>query len=416
MSVSKLESLPNEILVDILEKYLNGIEIIKAFAFQLNRRFDALVAQCQRLRFDFMRCYTDDFRFCIGLFPAYIDKIEELALSEQNTPGQIHAFLSFYPSFATFKRLRRLYFHVNIEAVQSTLAYNALRSLSNTALDTLSIKIIKIPNLYRSDNAIVEIFSMKTLKKLTIACDGYKMNWNLLNGGSSNIEYLTIRNISCQSQNLRYIFQCASGLKYLDIDLSFDTLFRDYQSESSSEHPLTRMSTLHTAIFNIYRNNQPKHSQLEPYFQCMPSLHRLEIKVCGRLSDFSVWETLLQTSLPSLAYFTFEMTRVYLADHSLSNILRSIQSPFWIEKQNFNIIIKCISRLGSYQFSPTNMYDLNRYRYRSNEPVAQYWIAPRCQPNNNLSALNRISRLHLCIESLFLTKSLFRQRDPSCGR
>ena len=53
MPVSQLESLPNEILKDIIEKYINSVDIINAFAFQLNRRFDALIIQSQRLRFSF---------------------------------------------------------------------------------------------------------------------------------------------------------------------------------------------------------------------------------------------------------------------------------------------------------------------------------------------------------------------------
>ena len=48
MSISKLESLPNEILVQILEKYINGMDILVAFLYQQNQRFDALISQCQR--------------------------------------------------------------------------------------------------------------------------------------------------------------------------------------------------------------------------------------------------------------------------------------------------------------------------------------------------------------------------------
>ncbi|CAF3776703.1 unnamed protein product, partial [Rotaria sp. Silwood1] len=115
MSFSTLESLPNEILTDIIEKYINGIDLLRAFSFQLNQRFDSLIIQCQRLRFDFIQCHQDDFRLCMGLLPAYIDKIEELAISEENTPGQVYAFLSFFPSFAVFKRLQTLYFHFDSE-------------------------------------------------------------------------------------------------------------------------------------------------------------------------------------------------------------------------------------------------------------------------------------------------------------
>ena len=72
------------------------MDILNAFVFQLNRRFDALISQCQQLRFDFMKCHKDDFRLCIGFLPAYIDKIIELSLSDQNAPSQVYTFLSFF--------------------------------------------------------------------------------------------------------------------------------------------------------------------------------------------------------------------------------------------------------------------------------------------------------------------------------
>ena len=67
MSVSKLESLPNEVLIDIFEKYINGVDILIAFRYQQNQRFDALISQCQRFHFNFLYCRKDYFRFCIGL-------------------------------------------------------------------------------------------------------------------------------------------------------------------------------------------------------------------------------------------------------------------------------------------------------------------------------------------------------------
>ena len=118
MSVSKLESLPNEILADIIEKYINGIDVL------LNRRFDALIIRLQGLRFNFLRCRKDEFNMCMGLLPAYTDQIEELAIGNEDAPGQIHVFLSFFPSFTSFtsfKRLRTLYFHINCKAMDSSV-------------------------------------------------------------------------------------------------------------------------------------------------------------------------------------------------------------------------------------------------------------------------------------------------------
>ncbi|CAF1076090.1 unnamed protein product [Rotaria sordida] len=90
------------------------------FTEQLNSRIDSLIARCQRFRFDFMGCRKDDFRLCISLFPSLIDKIRELALSEWNAPGQIHSFLSFFPSFKPFINLRTLYFHFDTATIDST--------------------------------------------------------------------------------------------------------------------------------------------------------------------------------------------------------------------------------------------------------------------------------------------------------
>jgi hypothetical protein len=69
MSLSKFESLPNEILIDFLEKHANGVDILVAFTEQLNSRIDGLIGQCQQFRFDFFRCRKDDFLLCVSLFP-----------------------------------------------------------------------------------------------------------------------------------------------------------------------------------------------------------------------------------------------------------------------------------------------------------------------------------------------------------
>lgn len=141
MSLSKLESLPNEILVDIIEKYINGTDILTTFTYQLNQRFDTLITGCHRLRFNFIQCRMDHFRFCMGLFPAYMGQIEELALSERDTPGQIHAFLSFFPSFKPFKRLRKIYIHYDHQAVDWNMMKRALLSLRDTSIESLLIQI-----------------------------------------------------------------------------------------------------------------------------------------------------------------------------------------------------------------------------------------------------------------------------------
>ncbi|CAF4004579.1 unnamed protein product [Adineta steineri] len=142
MLLLKLESLPNEILLDFLEKHANGVDILVAFSKQLNSRIDDLIGQCQQFQFDFFHCRKDDFLLCVSLFPSLIDRITELVLSEWNTPRQIHTFLEFFPLFTPFKTLRTLYFHFDVATINSKEVDRALSSLSNLQnLNTLSIKV-----------------------------------------------------------------------------------------------------------------------------------------------------------------------------------------------------------------------------------------------------------------------------------
>jgi hypothetical protein len=396
MSVSKLESLPNEILADLLEKYINGIDILKAFAFQLNRRFDAILAQCHRFRFDFMRCHKYDFRFCIGLLPAYIDRIEELALSEENTPGQIHAFLFFFPSFISFKQLRKLYLHINVEAVQPEIIENALHSLSETNLNTLSIKITKSQAISSLSYAIANIFRMKTLKKFSIDGGVGEIEWILLNDVSSNIEYLTISGLECLFEDLENIFRCASGLKYFNIQLNGTALWRGYRSKPSSQNSITRMPMLHTAIFIIQEHDETTPTTLEPYLKEMPSLRRLEIKSQNEFHGINTWETLFKTSLSKVTYFNFENSAHNSKDDH-EKVLESIQNPSWIEKRNFHVVLKKFTYLDNDRFYSDDRK--NFMQSESNRPVDQWWIGPRRKLNDNQSVTNTISSINLSTQS-----------------
>jgi hypothetical protein len=217
MSLSKLESLPNEILTDIIEKYINGVDVLKALSYQLNRRFDALISQCQRLHFNFIQCHKNDFRLCMDLLPAYIDKIEELAISEEHAPGQVSAFLKNFPSFAPFERLRTLYFHFDGDTVDSEMLITALLSLSSIAINSLTITVMNSDFTTSMKTIISTLFSLKTLKRISLVSDEIYFEWDDVLSTPSNIEYMTIYGLCCKSGDLPYICQFTPHLKYLEI-------------------------------------------------------------------------------------------------------------------------------------------------------------------------------------------------------
>ena len=52
MSLSKLETLPNEILSDLLMNYVDPIDVLIIFGDNLNERFNSLVHQCKLKNID----------------------------------------------------------------------------------------------------------------------------------------------------------------------------------------------------------------------------------------------------------------------------------------------------------------------------------------------------------------------------
>jgi hypothetical protein len=237
---------------------------------------------------------------------------------------------------------------------------------------------------------------MKTLKNFSIICDPCEINWILLNDVSSNIEFLTIDGIFCTFEDLKYVFRCTSGLKYLSIKLTAVNSYNNRKLKLSLENALIRMSMLHTVIFKIREHNEQTPSILEPYLRLMPSLHRLEIQTLNGFHGISIWETLLKTLLPTLTYFNLATYAFNLNDVDV-NVLESIQTRFWIEKRDFHILIKRLARLNNNRFQSGD--EQNFSEYGSNNPVDQWWIGPRRKLNDNLSVMNSISSLNLSTAS-----------------
>ncbi|CAF4899082.1 unnamed protein product [Rotaria sp. Silwood1] len=265
--------------------------------FQLNQRFDSLITQSQRLHFNFIQCHKDDFRLCIGLLPAYIDKIEELAISEQDTPGQVYAFLSFFRLFVLFIYLRILYLHFNEEALDWKIVENALYSSPQTKIDTLSIKESIKENRLSVGNATARIFRLKSLQKFSLLSDFTRMNWSNLAKISSNIEHLTISGIHCEFEDLQYIFRCVPCLKDLDVEIASRVSFFGEKAKRSKQN-IAVMPILRAFVLCFAGNSLVTMDMLTEYLNSMPVLTYLEIKAHSELLDVNAWKMLLETSLP----------------------------------------------------------------------------------------------------------------------
>jgi len=106
----------------------------------------------------------------------------------------------------------------------------------------------------------------------------------------------------------------------------------------------------------------------------LPALRRLEIKAHRALIDASAWEALLRTSLPLLTHFTLKTTTSRIKKNDIENTLASFETPFWIEKKNFYMIITEHHQLDSNRVVLDNMRGNDQDEF--NQPVIQWWIVP----------------------------------------
>ncbi len=375
MSVSKLESLPNELLIEIFEKYLNGLDVLNIFSCLKNGRFNQLIHQCQHWYFDFRHCRKDSFQLCLN-FPLmnFVERIEELFLSDQNTPGQTQAFLSFFPSLGPLKRLRKLYFYINSHSADWPMITTAIRSLSETPIDTISFEIINTEKDSTLNQIINDIIALKTIKRFSFTSDAQPCDWFPITTHSSTIEYLKYSDRVCEFENLPHIFQCCSHLKYLNIQLMPISHFAYHHALIPLSANIISMPTLHTLILSFMPHVLITMTMLAEYLKAMPALRRLEIKANNGLLNANAWQDLLQTSLPSLTHFRLKSTTSRIKQDQIERILASFETPFWIEKTNFYLIITEHKILDSDRTYLNNRLIEDQDEFL--QPVTRWWIVP----------------------------------------
>ncbi|UJR31506.1 hypothetical protein I4U23_018995 [Adineta vaga] len=393
MSLSKLESLPNELLCDMIEKYINGIDLVMALNFQLNHRFDMLIAQSQRLRFNFTHCKKDDFRFCMGLLGAYLEKIEELTLSDEYTPGQIYGFLAFYPTFESFKYLRRLYFRFNGDMIDESTIERALQSIRQTSIETLSIEANNASSMNRLRILFHNLFFVKSLKKLSIHTNLLWLENRFQSQARdlSNIEYLAISGTNCALGQLQYILQCIPHLKYLKIQVS------DWKYNKSQKADIIQMFELRTLILFVHQCDLMTMEHIARYVSCMPTLRCFEVTGFKELMNVAAWEMLLQTSLPLLTHFTLQISLAVSSEYYPDDVSAMFSGSFWMSKKNFNVIIvhKMPREFSRKRLSSLVDGDMNHF----DKPVTQCWILPNRKINENLSVTNKINKWLVGLQS-----------------
>jgi hypothetical protein len=134
------------------------------------------------------------------------------------------------------------------------------------------------------------------------------------------------------------------------------------------------MPTLHTLILSFMPRVLITVTMLEKYLKAMPALRRLEIKANNGLLNANAWQDLLQTSLPSLTHFRLKSTTSRIRKDQIESILASFETPFWIEKTNFYLIITEHKILHYDKFHLNNKLIDDQDEFL--QPVTRWWIVP----------------------------------------
>ncbi|CAF0969693.1 unnamed protein product [Adineta ricciae] len=396
MTLSKLESLPNEILLDLFENYIDGIDLLTVFLHQLNERFDALLSQT-RIHFNFIGCHLDTFRYSLHLLPDYANRITKLALSERDTPGQVNMFFACFPSFAPFERLHSLYIYCSGQGINSKSVQTAILTLVDTKIETLTIKMIKGSYFPSWITVISTIFTFTTLRRLSLAFPQRYATWKAQLTTLLNIEHLTITGLQCDWNTLVSFSRYIPHLECLNIDVDdhfFSPLATHYQFL-----PMLKLRAL-----SLYFCNGNTTGVLRHYFDYTPALYRLTVDGPDTFFEPEPWQTLIETSLPRLRHFTLT-TSIVRTRHQLNiyptNLLTLYNNPFWMTKLNFNIIVIDHEVQGHYENTVSDICDSGNDVFRadvSHRPVVQWWTAGKQNSHDHVYCLNTITRL--CISSL----------------
>lgn len=326
-----LERLPNEILLELFE-YIPVADLFHAFE-NLNIRLNTLLFnQFDNYRLDFRSMSKRNSNIlCQRYLPSITDYVKSLHLSnDDETPDQIHCFLSHNLTFRQFINLQSLWIsHLRCEKLMCRLLdecpyFEKLIYLKftkcefkheNAAICQSFDNIWRLPKLiyFYSDINLRE-YGFKDPRRMYLptVC--------------TSVRYLTLKMHSYEVDHLACIFAHAPYLRYLDVGAM----------DSTDEKPLNlTVSSLTRLEINVYKSP----FILTELLKNMPNLYHLTADVDQMYMDGSQWEQIIVDHLPKLKVFELRMTLPRHASErkrrQVDELLKSFRTRFWLEERRW---------------------------------------------------------------------------------
>ncbi|CAM4819947.1 unnamed protein product [Rotaria magnacalcarata] len=339
----KLESLSNEVLLDLFE-LLDVVNLLRAFS-GLNTRFNSLLfGDFQSYRVDLRSMSKEDFYIFYSTYlPSILNRIIYLRLSDdEDTPCQCSHFQSTGFTLNRFTHLRSLIFNsfstdVNINQE----FFTGLHHLHN--LKRLKFVDCRLYHLHLEDfrDVIDQIWNLPKLSRLywhiSFKCS---RRFSFPKYTSRSLRNLTIVNYNYDSYDFACLLEKTPYLRkfsmlsddYGDQDIRISRKFLP-SSHTSSIRELTLFSIRSQAL-------------MTSLFQFLPHVTHLKIEIFSIDLDGHQWKKMIVNYLPQLKDFQFKIDLDLCRsiddstnEDKIDQYLSTYLTPFWIEHHQW--FVRC---------------------------------------------------------------------------
>lgn len=338
-----LESLPNELLLDLFQ-YFSTIDVLHAF-FNLNTRFtELLITYFQTYLFDFQSTSKQNFdSLCHDYLPIFSTHIRSIRLSENDeTPQAIERFYAHGWSFGKFPHLKILHLdqaHSIIRLLDDRFTQLTHLYLTRFVIDDQIDDSSKIACLLEQLPNLICCHLDLTDNDELYSCIG-KIH-------SPKLKSLSLRDLDCSVKSLCRLIPSTSSLQSLEVSIS-ETL-----------NPLWRPSIYFPSMKTLIMNFSGSLDSLTSLLETMPHLVRLRIDLTKNYIDGDQWEFLISHYLIHLKTFQLKMV-TFLPNRNdieeqIDVLLFSFSTRFWLEEHRWFIQCDWSSNENS---SMVNVYTL----------------------------------------------------------
>ncbi|CAF2646179.1 unnamed protein product [Rotaria sp. Silwood2] len=385
----KLESLPNEILLDLFE-YFSTIQLLRAFN-DLNSRFNQLL-------FDRFRVYHLNFRSISRydyqiLFqqhlPLIIDRISSLRLSDDDddSPQQIDLFFSHNMILRQFINLRAL----TLCGINSQEAMNNIIIECHDLPYLTHLKIVKCDSVFERMNAVQLFNSIWSLPRLTDCRLNIKENFHIPTTIVPSLEHLSIQRYYCPLNELNRLFEQTPHIQSLCLLLNH---LSDHQCLSTSVPSISSLKLCDV---------RSRHAMFK-FLTHMPNLNRLIVETNFIKMDGQQWEDIIVNCLPKLNVFRLKMRIQYYGrmnnEQEIDTLLDSFRSQFWLEKHQW--FVRCHRKL-MIDYSDVLLYTFPQTFAELNMDIMNISYKSTCPYDQNFGSCQQVRSL---IYKSFLTMDL----------